>query len=53
MPKNSGLGSLFNLANPDQIVKSPMTNETFKDIEKLESDLWEAADSLHANLMAA
>ncbi|MGH9327798.1 MAG: type I restriction-modification system subunit M [Terriglobia bacterium] len=26
-----------------------MTNETFKDIEKLESDLWEAADSLRAN----
>ena len=26
-----------------------MTNETFKDIEKLESDLWEAADNLRAN----
>ncbi len=26
-----------------------MTNETFKDIEKLESDLWAAADNLHAN----
>ncbi len=26
-----------------------MTNETFKDIEKLESDLWEAADHLRAN----
>jgi type I restriction enzyme M protein len=26
-----------------------MPNETFKDIEKLESDLWEAADNLRAN----
>ena len=26
-----------------------MANETFKDIEKLESDLWEAADHLRAN----
>jgi len=26
-----------------------MTNETFKDIEKLESDLWGAADNLRAN----
>ncbi|MDE2321859.1 MAG: N-6 DNA methylase [candidate division NC10 bacterium] len=26
-----------------------MSNETFKDIEKLESDLWEAADNLRAN----
>jgi type I restriction enzyme M protein len=26
-----------------------MANETFKDIEKLESDLWEAADNLRAN----
>ncbi len=26
-----------------------MTNETFKDIEKLESDLWEAADNLRVN----
>ncbi len=26
-----------------------MMNETFKDIEKLESDLWEAADNLRAN----
>jgi type I restriction-modification system DNA methylase subunit len=26
-----------------------MTNETFNDIEKLESDLWEAADNLRAN----
>jgi type I restriction enzyme M protein len=26
-----------------------MTNETFDDIEKLESDLWEAADNLRAN----
>ena len=26
-----------------------MTNEAFKDIEKLESDLWEAADNLRAN----
>src|SRR3990170_5803688 len=26
-----------------------MINETFKDIEKLESDLWEAADNLRAN----
>src|SRR3989337_784248 len=26
-----------------------MTNETFKAIEKLESDLWEAADNLRAN----
>jgi type I restriction enzyme M protein len=26
-----------------------MTNETFRDIEKLESDLWEAADNLRAN----
>jgi len=26
-----------------------VTNETFKDIEKLESDLWEAADNLRAN----
>lgn len=26
-----------------------MTNETFKDIEKIESDLWEAADNLRAN----
>src|SRR5262249_12984761 len=26
-----------------------MPNETFKDIEKLEADLWEAADNLRAN----
>jgi type I restriction enzyme M protein len=26
-----------------------MTNESFKDIEKLETDLWEAADNLRAN----
>ena len=26
-----------------------MTNETFKDIEKFEADLWEAADNLRAN----
>ena len=26
-----------------------MTNETFKDIEELESDLWEAANNLRAN----
>ena len=26
-----------------------LTNETFKDIEKLEADLWEAADNLRAN----
>jgi len=26
-----------------------MTNDAFKDIEKLETDLWEAADNLHAN----
>lgn len=26
-----------------------LTNETFKDIEKLESDLWQAADKLRAN----
>ncbi len=26
-----------------------MTTDTFKDIEKLESDLWEAADNLRAN----
>src|SRR4030066_748626 len=26
-----------------------MVNETFNDIEKLESDLWEAADNLRAN----
>ncbi|HYA92428.1 MAG TPA: hypothetical protein VEK32_13120 [Thermodesulfobacteriota bacterium] len=26
-----------------------MINETFNDIEKLESDLWEAADNLRAN----
>ena len=26
-----------------------MTNDTFKDIEKLETDLWEAADNLRAN----
>lgn len=26
-----------------------MTSETFKDIEKLESDLWDAADNLRAN----
>ena len=26
-----------------------MTNETFNDIEKIESDLWEAADNLRAN----
>jgi len=26
-----------------------MNNDTFKDIEKLESDLWEAADNLRAN----
>lgn len=26
-----------------------MANETFKDIEKLETDLWEAADNLRAN----
>jgi len=27
-----------------------MTNETFNDIEKLETDLWEAADNLRVNL---
>jgi type I restriction enzyme M protein len=26
-----------------------MTHETFKDIEKLETDLWQAADNLRAN----
>lgn len=26
-----------------------MSNDTFKDIEKLEADLWEAADNLRAN----
>ena len=26
-----------------------MSNDTFKDIEKLESDLWEAAENLRAN----
>ncbi len=26
-----------------------MSNDTFKDIEKLETDLWEAADNLRAN----
>lgn len=26
-----------------------MTTNTYKDIEKLETDLWEAADSLRAN----
>src|SRR5438309_6185653 len=26
-----------------------MSNEAFKDIEKLEADLWEAADNLRAN----
>src|SRR3954447_2806339 len=26
-----------------------MSNETFKNIEKLEADLWEAADNLRAN----
>jgi len=26
-----------------------MTNDSFKDIEKLETDLWEAADNLRAN----
>src|SRR5256712_12753460 len=26
-----------------------MTTDTFKDIEKLETDLWEAADNLRAN----
>ena len=26
-----------------------MTNETFNDIEKLEADLWEAADNLRVN----
>jgi type I restriction enzyme M protein len=33
------------------IVRRPfgITNETFKDIEKLETDLWEAADNLRAN----
>ncbi|MEK7799690.1 MAG: hypothetical protein AAB297_07660, partial [Acidobacteriota bacterium] len=28
---------------------SRMANDTFKDIEKLETDLWEAADNLRAN----
>ncbi len=27
-----------------------MTNDSFKEIEKLETDLWEAADNLRANL---
>ena len=31
------------------IILDKMANETFKDIEKLESDLWEAADNLRAN----
>ena len=30
-------------------IKYSMPNETFKDIEKFESDLWEAADNLRAN----
>ena len=30
-------------------IRNGMTNETFKGIEKLESDLWEAADNLRAN----
>jgi len=30
-----------------------MTSETFKDIERLESDLWEAADNLRANFKLA
>jgi type I restriction enzyme M protein len=41
------------LKNKDATLKryeiGRMTNETFKDIEKLESDLWEAADNLRAN----
>jgi type I restriction enzyme M protein len=28
---------------------NPMPNDAFKDIEKLESGLWEAADNLRAN----
>ena len=40
------------IASPDQERRellSRMTNDTFKDIEKLENDLWEAADNLRAN----
>src|SRR5476649_2858927 len=32
-----------------QTTTSHMTSDAFKDIEKLETDLWEAADNLRAN----
>ena len=38
------------IASPDQEQRElliRMTNDTFKDIEKLETDLWKAADDRH------
>ncbi len=40
---------MFEVTNRRLSGAGRMTNETFKDIEKLESDLWEAADNLRAN----
>src|SRR4030043_762699 len=37
------------LTIPGSLRRINMTNETVNDIEKLESDLWEAADNLRAN----
>ena len=34
---------------PGQALLSRRVNDAFKDIEKLEKDLWEAADNLRAN----
>jgi type I restriction enzyme M protein len=39
-------------ANPvatNRVQRHGIANETFKDIEKLESNLWEAVDNLRAN----
>jgi type I restriction enzyme M protein len=33
----------------EQTTTTGMTNDAFKDVEKLETDLWEAADNLRAN----
>ena len=44
------VSTVFTLCSLECIGKDTiMSNDTFKDIEKLEADLWEAADNLRAN----
>lgn len=47
-PDNHGHGVASLVHNRDRDIGERM-NDTFKDIEKLEADLWEAADNLRAN----